>query len=470
MVKIKECQEWLFTEPYEQIYTKRGDALGWSDIADKYSDMLVPGLSKRTYDARWITILSWCLVESNNAQLDEIPNTLKWQRRRYEWLRPLELMWIALTLNQFNLNQDNLKGRQLPQRRAVTRWLSGNTKTARVQNTNLNFGLSNDQWMGYRYTGIYGAYRVAFKKLPGLTKDGDGWTPDTICIKLADFLGNELDRIDLLDGKITGNSKPETYWFNKIWSEWDGDKSKSGKDIFPASSENMKSLTKGEQKYLIKALFSEDPDGERRDIVAKTIGEVKTGKYLILCSKIAKALKNSEDGNDLSLLEHFSQFSDSAIDVFIEIMRNMPSGEEIEIKELLKDNKIKKCIGLLKKAANDWKTKRDEIGNNTKIEYKQVDELALKISKENVDKINTLSILIHHHLDNGGGRKWFNLTGNGNLVKSILSDSEYKPSYYRFRLWQLARMAVQCGIIEKDNLPAVLYDEVEIIEEDNYEK
>ena len=135
--------EWLFTEPLEQINIKRGDPLGWGDIAEKYSNMLAPGLSKRTYDARWITILCWCLYVSKNAPRKDPLNTRNGQLEQYQWLRPLELIWIACALSGHN----DIKGVQLPGRRGVQKWVNM-AKPKQVKDN--NFGLSTDQWNRYR--------------------------------------------------------------------------------------------------------------------------------------------------------------------------------------------------------------------------------------------------------------------------------------------------------------------------------
>ena len=54
--------EYFLTEATEPIYVRRGDPLGFRPAADAFADLLAPGLSNRTYDARWLTILSWILV------------------------------------------------------------------------------------------------------------------------------------------------------------------------------------------------------------------------------------------------------------------------------------------------------------------------------------------------------------------------------------------------------------------------
>lgn len=50
---------WYFTAPWESVPIRRGDALGLRAGTDYFADIIAPGLSNGTSDARWITLLSW---------------------------------------------------------------------------------------------------------------------------------------------------------------------------------------------------------------------------------------------------------------------------------------------------------------------------------------------------------------------------------------------------------------------------
>ena len=160
----------FLTAPWEPFVERRGDALGLRALADTFADAVAPDMSSRIVDARWITILSWCLVQSHEtfrASGGTTTYSRADQRERYEWLKPLELMWIARTI----LCADNWSKRQLPGRRGVARWCNGSRAKAQT------LGLSEEQYGRYRDGGPYGAYRRAFRKWPGLTDAGNGWTP-----------------------------------------------------------------------------------------------------------------------------------------------------------------------------------------------------------------------------------------------------------------------------------------------------
>jgi hypothetical protein len=92
---------WYFTAPWEQMPIRRGDALGFRAGADYFADLMAPGLSNNTSDARWVSILSWCLQWSHVAWRSAGGGDLARrddQRARYAWLRPLELLWVDRTL------------------------------------------------------------------------------------------------------------------------------------------------------------------------------------------------------------------------------------------------------------------------------------------------------------------------------------------------------------------------------------
>jgi hypothetical protein len=52
--------------------------------------------------------------------------------------------------------------------------------------------MTEDQFRSYRQTGMYGGYRLAFRKWLGLTQRGDGWTPGLKTAELAKWLAKRL--------------------------------------------------------------------------------------------------------------------------------------------------------------------------------------------------------------------------------------------------------------------------------------
>src|SRR3954451_5292263 len=111
----------LFTAPWDPIVVRRGDALGLRGLADGFAEVVAPGLSNRVDDGRWVTILAWCLARSQevfHASGGQFAVTRSEQVRRYAWLRPLELMWVARTI----AIAENSADRPLAGQRSVRPW------------------------------------------------------------------------------------------------------------------------------------------------------------------------------------------------------------------------------------------------------------------------------------------------------------------------------------------------------------
>jgi hypothetical protein len=208
-----ELQEWFVSAPYDPVRVRRGDPLGFRQTADWYADLLAPGLSNRTIDARWVTLLLWMLNKANGAwqhfhagaPLDDAATA----RAYYEWIKPLELLWVARTATLCN---GNGRGRQLPGIRGVNRWLENEGELP-------HFGLSTDQYGRYRQTGIYGAYRVLLRQAADLTVNGDGFRPTRSCAELIELVDNDVPKIRRRAARRKRTPHAERYWL-EAWAGW----------------------------------------------------------------------------------------------------------------------------------------------------------------------------------------------------------------------------------------------------------
>lgn len=59
---VELAPRFFFTEPWEPISVRRGDALGLRALTDLLAEAVAPELSNRIRDGRWVTILAWCHV------------------------------------------------------------------------------------------------------------------------------------------------------------------------------------------------------------------------------------------------------------------------------------------------------------------------------------------------------------------------------------------------------------------------
>lgn len=443
---------WFFTAPEEPVLKRRGDPLGFRQDTDNFADLLAPGLSNRTVDARWLTILCWTLRNAYEA----------WQHFRsgneavrpgdsrqaatglYGWIRPLELLWIDRAKHLLN---DKTRGYQLPGIRAIQRWRN---------NPNLkHFGLSRDQLRRYRQTGIYGAYRVALRRLKGLTMQGDGWTvgvkgPGPELATIVDKNVNWKPFFPERQNRKGRKPNEEIYCQGRVWREW----RHPGKERFlPESLRCVRRLPPPETKILRRVVFGVksdevDDDAKRRSRVVGIINKTNATSHAALCADIAKSLRH-DLGDRIAGLKAFSVLADAGVDAMNAIWRSLEGESQISVSDCAKESEIKKRLAQLSRTADRWKSLRRTGGVSG---LDNADALAEALCKASKSPPGMLQALITHHVERGGGLRWFWLSPDKKFILRVARDRPYGGTMYRFRLAALSRMAVQCG-----HMPALKY-------------
>lgn len=436
---------WFFTAPWDPVYVRRGDALGLRGLNDLLGDLVAPGLTNRTHDARWVTILAWCLARSHEVWMASGGDLIRGRddaALRYAWLRPLELMWVARTLR---LVPDDARGRQLHGQRRVRAWL-------RYQPRPPRFAMSDDQYQGYRQTGMYGAYRTLLRSLPAMTRSRDGWTPDSSCHLLA----KETDKL-LAKARFTPDAERE----RKIRRDWQGREDEWWLDKwqgFDAGSEKSLPHKRSvvveleEASSLQSLLFGADAAGVRRARVASMLSGSRARDHQALCEELADALKGEPDGARIAMIPTFAVLADAGVetmDAVSEELAHNREGPGLSLSGLARRPAIQAACTSLGDAARRWlASERVEVRH-----VESADRLAHAVASGTTK--DRLEALLHHHTAHGGGVRWF-VVKDG-VVEPKLRPSERGSSRYRFRLWPLARMAVQAG--ETSTVPAALIDD-----------
>lgn len=449
--------DWYFTAPWDPVSIRRGDALGLRAGADYFADLLAPGLSNGTTDARWISILSWCLKWSRIAWHGAGGGDLSQrdvQRARYAWLRPLELLWVDRALESGQTTG------QLRGRRSIERWRK-NARKASI------FAMSQDQFRRYRQVGTYGAYRVIFRTISGLT-NGDGWTPEATALKLADIVNKSLPvQVQLkqvhFDKRIHwgnwSNGKEPAYWIKHGWSTW-GKNVKEGK--LPSANDNIdKCITDDDERKLLEdVLFSE---GSIRRVVANALADVKSAtSHLDLCNQLANnvELKKIVGLELLELLPAFSRLADAAMHAMRGLWAKINQDGETpiqKIEEISNWDVLEPLFEQLKQASEGW------LGLEKRRSFPH-GEVATKLAEAMCGAktpLAQLKALAQHHHEYGGGRRWFR-EQDGKLVR----DTGSTASNYRFRLRSLCLLAAQCGVANMDQALSAMN---EASEEENEE-
>jgi hypothetical protein len=276
----------FFTAPWEPVSVRRGDALGLGALADQFANAVAPDLSTRINDGRWVTLLAWSLVHSQKlfqAAGGRSVVTRQEQTQRYAWLRPLELLWVARTIRLLQSDADDWKQRPLPGRRRVAPWLDGNMKADR-------FGMTPKQFQSYRQTGLYGGYRRAFRKWPGLTA-GDGWTPGPQSEALSRWLDSKLKgaRLHLPDdvsrsAKLARNKEGrdgESRWWLAYWKTFDQAGKEAELNTLPRQRGDFSVLP--EAGLLKPIIFGDDAAGRMRLTIVRSIAKSSAADHASLC-------------------------------------------------------------------------------------------------------------------------------------------------------------------------------------------
>jgi hypothetical protein len=460
---MPEESYWYFTKPWESVSIRRGDALGFRAASDYFADLLAPGLSNGTSDARWISLLSWCLNWSHVAWKKAGGGDLSRrdeQRERYAWLRPLELLWVDRTLKAGRTTG------QLRGRRSIERW----RKAAQVPS---NFAMSDEQFRRYRQVGTYGAYRVVLRTIPGLTT-GDGWTLADTGLKLARLVNDSLPSAARLNQQHFekraqwghwSKGKQVEYWTEHGWAAWD---KSANYGFLPTPDESISTqLPNEERKLLAPSLF---PAGSIRRITADVLARVHSANsHADLCEALAQSSEIAEklklENASLAALPAFSRFADAAMSamrgLWGEINRD-GENQTPSVEKLARAPEIKVGLERLREVADTWLRSQ---GGSAFQHERAVTQLADAMvgAKTCSEQMRLLS---RHHHDNGSGRRWFREEG-GKLVP-LLADTGIAASDYRFRLRALCLLAAQCGVAEMDAALNAMAQEGEDEEEKDY--
>lgn len=451
---------WYFTAPWNHVPIRRGDALGFRAGADYFAELLAPGLSNATSDARWITILSWCLQwshivwkQSGGGDL----TTSDGQRARYAWLRPLELLWVARTLKS-----EQITG-QLRGQLSVKRWRE-DEHTVSNNKGEFRFAMSTDQFRRYRQVGTYGAYRVVLRTVPGLTT-GDGWTPEKTALQLATLVNESLPRAVRLKhercengtklGHWTGDEA--RYWVKLGWAKW-ATKPKEG--LLPTPDTAVRDrLPKEERRLLEPVLFSAE---STRRVTAEALAGVKgAASHADLCDALANsyALSKKIEPRSLASLPAFTRFADASMHAMRRLWTEINTDDANQappVDKLARSSELCARLDRVRETGAAWLSAP---GRNVFPQDHVMTRLAEAMLAATTPA-DQLRALARHHHEYGGGRRWFREQA-GKMVP-LVADTGIAASDYRFRLRPLSRLAAQCGVAKmNDVLDAVERNDLE---------
>ena len=406
-------------------------------------------MNYRINDARWLTILAWCLVQSNDVYhksaasgAESLLDSRAGQRSRYRWLRPLELMWVRRTI-AITPNEGRL--RALPGQRTM--------RAAPDATLADKCGLSVAQLEGYRQTGAYGAYRLAFRRWPQLTRHGDGFTPDAACRQLAEWLSQQMTRDPVLVGgsenitrrsALRGAEDPYRFWEIRCPTY-----QRCAEDLLDTADRltlprpYAEMLRLPEAHLLRGIIFGTDRGGRQRAAVARRLEASQAATHLDLCRTLADT---AAPDSPLHMLHAFSRLADAGMDVVHRLASALHAENTLSITEATKITEIEEACAELADAADAWRHTPQTSLRHIETAY------LFANSARSADPATCLKAVVQHHEVHGGGIRWFGLRGDRLEARAMQSSAS---SGYRFRLAPLYRLAVQCGVVH-DVPPALM--------------
>lgn len=441
----------LLTAPWKPLIVRRGDALGLRAFADQLADAVAPGLSNRVRDGRWVTILAWCLVRSHeafHADRGRSVRTRAEQAERYGWLRPLELMWVARTIGL----AEDWKERSLAGQRSVRPWYQD------AKPDTPRFGMSAARFRAYRQTGMYGGYRLAFRKWPGLTLFGDGWTPGPATNGLAQWMDKKLGparpswplhhAADHDDSPLTRKPKlgigDKHGWWLKHWPTFAEGADKAEANTLPRPKTEF--LLLPEAHLLKPSAFGDDAAGKRRIAVAREVAKVAaTADHTAVCEHLAQVFAREPA---IALLPQFARLADAGMAAMDAVDEALRGSSRVALRDVAKGAGVAEVCRELRAAAQAWPRRVESQIRHIESAHR----FATAISSAH--PADCLRAVLENHEMYGGGLRWFVLR-NGKVEARTPPGGG--ASRYRFRLWPLCRLATQCGVLRK--MPGALTDD-----------
>lgn len=450
----------LFTAPWDPVIVRRGDALGLRALADQFADSIASDLSNRVRDGRWVTILAWCLARSHevfHASGGRSVATRAQQRERYAWLRPLELMWVARTIRL----AEDWRDRSLAGQRSVRPWCEYDG-----QSTD-RFGMSADQFRAYRQTGMYGGYRVAFRRWPGMTLLGDGWTPGPATVRLAKWLDGKLGAArppsalhagDGDDNSLSTRSAKrgrgeEHHWWLRHWTAFNRGGKSTEPNTLPRRKDDFQQLP--EANLLKPLVFGEDRNGTRRLDVVREVERASAREHIGVCEHLGRAFP---DDPMFALLPQFSRLADAGMAAMDFLAMLLQNDSRVQLAEAAAHPQAAQLCEELAAAALEWR-------QSARMQIRHIATAhRFAGAVPGARPAECLGALLQHHETYGGGLRWFVLRNGWIEPRTPWRGGS---SRYRFRLWSLCRLAAQCGVLGA--MPSALLGDVEAEEDETVE-
>ncbi len=307
--------------------------------------------------------------------------------------------------------------------------------------------MSVDQFRAYRQTGMYGAYRLAFRKWPGMTMRGDGWAPGPATNNLAKWLDEKMgaarpdwplhvgDGDD--DGLSTRSAKlrrgEEHKWWLQQWKTFDHVGRNADENTLPRRKDDFAILP--EANRLKPLIFEGEGRGQRRLEVAREVAKAPATDNLGICEHLSTVFAGIPA---IALLPRFTRLADAGMAAMDLVAKTLDEDGRAALVDVAALPSAAAICEELMTAAHEW-------GNSVGMQLRHLETADRFVSAiRGPQPLECLRGLLQHHEVYGGGLRWFVLR-NGCVEPRTPQRSG--SSRYRFRLWSLCRLATQCGVL-----------------------
>jgi hypothetical protein len=291
-------------------------------------------------------------------------------------------------------------------------------------------------------------------RMPGFTKNRDGWTPDYKAEQLHRFVNDALGSAKPT-WKNRTRSDPASWWLNTGWSRW-SERGQSHPLLITSKGTPFK-LRAAEIKVSKPSLFADD---SMLNHTAKAIGLIKANTYENLCRKLGNSLATQikdthsyvhEKGMKLKCLGSIAALTNAGLE-FLRAIAEGITGIDSPVKELINNNKLKQKAKIFRSAAKDWTGRK---GRCLFVHSGEAFRLA-QIATATSD-IDLIERFVDHHLLHGTGAKWIIRSASNDRIARFGAEAGTNAGTYGYRLHALARLAVQCGVLTVSQLPNALH-------------
>ena len=222
-----------------------------------------------------------------------------------------------------------------------------------------------------------------------------------------------------------------------------------------------KRLPEEERRLLEPALFDA---GSTRRLTAEVLANAKAARsHTDLCDALANssALSKKLDPASVASLPAFSRFADAAMHAMRGLWDQINNDEAKQaptVEKLARSTELQSRFDLLRDASAAWL----RAPGRSAFPHDHVVTRLAEAMRDAASPLDLLRALARHHLERGGGRRWFR--EQAGKVVPLVADTGIAASDYRFRLRPLSRLAAQCGVANmKVALDAVARPEFESV-------